>query len=185
MLNQVGVVILKLTFIKEITMKKNTMAIALAAALLSMTAAQASEFGGVFFGGKIGYNNTSGPATESTSNRIYPGVEAGWGWDMGKVLLGVDGFVDWHTKSATYRDYGADVKLGFPMNKFMPYAKLGVIGSWPGNRVHDGLGIEYKFARQWSVVGEYTGDSKTVDGQAYKNNNISIGVTYYDPPYFR
>src|SRR5450755_2351345 len=107
-------------------MKKSTMAIALAAALLSMTAAQAIEFGGAYLDGKIGYNKTSGPDTHS--NKIYPGFEAGWGWDMGKVMLGVDGFVDQHTKSATGKDYGGDVKLGFPMNKFMPYAKLGVTG---------------------------------------------------------
>ena len=159
-------------------MKKSTMAIALAAALLSMTAAQASEFGGSYLDGKIGYN-TNSPATTSTSNKIYPGVEAGWGWDMGKVVLGVDGFVDWHTKSITGRDYGADVKLGFPLDKFMPYAKLGATGSAPGTRVNGGLGIEYKFAPQWSVVGEYTSDSKTVNSQKYKNNNISVGVNYY------
>src|SRR5450830_682420 len=164
-------------------MKKSTMAIALAAALLSMTAAQAIEFGGAYLDGKIGYNKNS-PDTQSTSNKIYPGVEAGWGWDIGKVMLGVDGFVDWHTKSITGRDYGGDVKLGFPMNKFMPYAKLGVTGSAPGNRVHDGLGIEYKFAPQWSVAGEWTGDSKIVNSQKYKNNNISVGLTYYfDAPY--
>src|SRR5450759_2147618 len=180
MSNQVGAMALKLVSIqgKGVTMKKSTMAIALAAALLSMTAAQAIEFGGAYLDGKIGYN-TNSPATTSTSNKIYPGVEAGWGWDIGKVMLGVDGFVDWHTKSATGRDYGADVKLGFPMNNFMPYAKLGVTGSAPGTRVHDGLGIEYKFAPQWSVVGEYTSDSKTVNSQKYKNNNISVGVNYY------
>jgi Outer membrane protein beta-barrel domain len=170
--------VLKFIFIKDITMKKSTMAIALAAALLSMTAAQASEFGSGYLDGKIGYN-TNSPATTSTSNKIYPGVEAGWGWDMGKVVLGVDGFVDWHTKSITGKDYGADVKLGFPMDNFMPYAKLGATGSAPGTRVNGALGIEYKFAPQWSVAGEWFADSKTVNSQKYKNNNISVGVNYY------
>jgi hypothetical protein len=159
-------------------MKKSTMAIALAAALLSMTAAQASEFKHGYLDGKVGYN-TSSPATNYTSNEFYPGLEAGYGWDIDNVLLGVDGFVDWHPKSVTYRDYGADVKLGFPMDLFMPYAKLGVTGSWPGNRVNGALGIEYKFGRRWSVVGELFADSKTVNGQAYKNSNISVGVSYY------
>ncbi len=159
-------------------MKKCTMSIVLAAALLSMTAAQSSEFNGAYLGGKIGYNTTS-PGTNYISNKTYPGVEAGWGWDTGNVLLGVDGFVDWHTKSATGRDYGADVKLGFPMDKFMPYAKLGAAGSAPGTRVHGGLGIEYKFAPQWSVVGEWTADSKTVNAQERKNSNISAGVNYH------
>jgi outer membrane immunogenic protein len=170
--------VFNLVYIKEITMKKSTMAIALAAALLSMTGAQASEFYRGYLGAKVGYN-TNSPATNYTSDQFYPGLEVGYGWDIGNVLLGVDGFGDWHPKSVTSRDYGADVKLGFPMYIFMPYAKLGVTGSWPGNRVNGALGIEYKFARRWSVVGEWFADSKTVNGQAYKNSNISVGASYY------
>ncbi len=163
-------------------MKKSTMAIAVAAALLSITAAQASEFNGAYLSGKIGYN-TSSPATNHTVDQLYPGLEAGYGWDIGNVLLGVDGFADWHTNSITGDDYGVDVKLGFPMDKFMPYAKLGettggpgihMIG--PGTRLNGALGIEYKLDYLWSAVGELFTDSIKIHGLREKNTNISVGL---------
>jgi OmpA-OmpF porin, OOP family len=164
-------------------MKKSTISITLAAALLSVAAAQASDFKGGYLGGKIGHN-TNTPETNATSNKIYPGVEAGYGWDIDGVMIGVDAFWDDHTKSVTKSDYGADVKLGFPMDKLMPYVKLGMAGSDPGTRVHGGLGIEYKFAPQWSVAGEWTADSKSVNSVTNENSNISVGVNYYfDKPY--
>ena len=57
-------------------MKKSTMTIALAAALLSMTAAQASEFGGGYVGGKIGANRTNMTAVDRQSP-LATGVEGG------------------------------------------------------------------------------------------------------------
>lgn len=167
--------VLKLASIKEITLKKSTMAIAVAAALLSITAAQASEFNGAYLSGKIGYN-TSSPATNHTVNQLYPGLEAGYGWDIGNVLLGVDGFADWHTNSITGDDYGADVKLGFPRGEFMPYVKLGETGGWPGTRVNGALGIEYKLDYLWSAVGELFADSINNNGLTKKNTNISVGL---------
>lgn len=164
-------------------MKKSTMAIAVAAALLSMTAAQASEFNGAYLGGKIGYN-TSSPATNHSINQLYPGLEAGYGWDIGNVMLGVDGFADWHTNSITGDDYGVDVKLGFPRGKFMPYAKLGKTGGTPGTGISGdnvALGIEYKVAHQLSVVGELFADRININGQSQRNTNISVGVNYHFP----
>jgi outer membrane immunogenic protein len=158
-------------------MKISAMAIALAAALLSMTAAQAGEFEDFYLGGKVGYN-VSSPDTNYNSNTIDPGIEAGYGWDVGNILLGVNVFADWHTKSATRKDYGVDVKLGVPMDNFMPYLKLGAVAKWPGTRLHGGLGLEYKYAPQLSVVGEWTADSMTYNGQEYKNNNFSAGLNY-------
>src|SRR5674476_413120 len=77
--------VLKLVSIKEVIMKKCTIAIAVVAALLSITAVQASEFSGAYISGKIGYN-TSSPATNHTMDQLYPGLEAGYGWDIGSVL---------------------------------------------------------------------------------------------------
>lgn len=155
----------------------------MAIALTGITTAQASEFDGGYLGGKIGYNKNS-PATSTTSNKIYPGIEAGYGWDVGSVMLGIDGFYDGHSKSITNKDHGADVKLGLPIDKWMPYAKLGMAGSNPGTRGHGGLGIEYKFAPQWSVSGEWTTDRKTVNSVKIKNSNASIGISYYfNKPY--
>lgn len=164
-------------------MKKNTLSLVLASALLSMTAAQASEFNGGYVDGKVGYNNNS-PATTATSNAAFLGGEVGYGWDVNQFMLGVDGFGDSHKKSITGRDYGADVKLGYPMGKWMPYAKLGATGSNPGTRPNGALGVEYKFAPHWSVLGEVFADSKSVNGVSQKNTNAAIGLSYYfNTPY--
>jgi OmpA-OmpF porin, OOP family len=161
-------------------MKIITMSVALVLALLIVASSQASEseFDRGYLGGKVGYN-TNHPATNNTSNHAYLGAEAGYAWRMGGVLLGLDGYADDHVKSITGRDIGVDVKLGFPSDKFMPYVKLGVAGTNPGARVHSGVGMEYKFARHWSVVGEWSGDSKTVNSIDNTNSNISIGLNYY------
>ena len=163
------------------TIKKNTMAITVAAALLSITAAQASEFNGAYLGGKIGYN-TSSPSTNHTVNQLYPGLEAGYGWDIGNVLLGVDGFADWHTNSITGNDYGGDVKLGFPRGEFMPYAKLGETGGWPGVRNNFALGFEYKLDSLWGVSSELFADSINKNGITKRNVNISVGLMRSLPP---
>lgn len=160
-------------------MKKNTMSIALAAALLSMTAANASEFKGAYVGGNIGYNKNT-PTTTATSNKVYPGLQAGYNWDVSNnVVLGLEGFADGHSKSITGKDAGLDAKAGYVMGNLMPYARLGVAATQPGTRVHGGLGLEYKFAPQWSVLGEVTADRKSVNNVTNKNTNFAIGVNYY------
>lgn len=164
-------------------MKKSTTILILATMLLSATAAQASEFKGGYVGGKIGYN-TNSPDSTATSDEFYPGLEAGYGWDKNEFLLGVNAFLDHHTQSITGADFGADMKLGFPSGKYMPFIKLGLAGSDPGTRLHGGLGIEFKFSPQWSIAAEWTADSKSVNSVSNKNNNISVGLNYYfDKPY--
>lgn len=177
-------------------MKKSTISIALTSALLLMSAAHASEFKGGFVGIDIGKNNNS-PVVNNSSSATYVGGQIGYGWDMGKVLLGVDGWYDAHKKSNTGNDAGVDAKLGYPMGNWMPYAKLGMAATTPANRVHGGLGVEYKFAPHWSVAGEWTYDRTDVNvlGVAngttvqttptkFKNSNVSVGVNYYfDTPY--
>lgn len=182
-------------------MKKSTMTIALAAALLSMSAAQASEFSGGWIGGKIGSNRsdvTGVPAVNAKSATTY-GLEGGYNWDINNFLLGVDGFADWNGKAThtvpvvNYGStvYGLDAKLGLPSGNWLPYAKLGyahargtggIAGN--GNGAHLGLGVEYKFAPHWSVAGEYTTNSAKSNTNKLNNNNFTIGINYYfDTPY--
>lgn len=161
-------------------MKKSTISIALAAALLSMSAAQASEFKGAYLGANLGYNtNSVKPTSPTAKNGAYVGAEVGYGWDLGPVVLGVNGFADAHSKSGTGTDLGLDAKLGYPMGKFMPFAKAGRTGTAPGQRAFGGLGLEYKFAPQWSVQGEWTADRMTIGGKQYRNSNVAVGVNYY------
>lgn len=160
-------------------MKRCAMSIALVSALLSVTAAQASEFSGAYVGGKIGYNE-SAPTSNATSNKTYFGGEAGYSWDLaGEVMLGVNGFVDDHANSVTGRDYGADVKVGYLIGKWMPYLKFGVTGSNPATRPNGAVGVEYMFAPHWSVLGELFYDRYSVNNVGQTNTNAAVGVSYY------
>lgn len=184
-------------------MKKSTFTLALAAALLSISVAQAGEFSGGWIGAKAGNNRSdiAGAPVASAKNASTYGFEGGYNWDMGAVLLGVDGFADFNQKAdhatavpATVANYGSDVygldvKLGLPSGNWLPYAKLGygsarltgtgATGS--GSGAHLGLGVEYKFAPHWSVAGEYTTISDKFNNKTQKlnNNNLTIGVNYY------
>jgi OOP family OmpA-OmpF porin len=184
-------------------MRKRTLCTVSAAVLFGMTAAQAGEFVGAYAGGKIGANRTD-MTDVSKKSAAATGLEVGYNWDMDGMLLGVDGFVDFNAKkthsggaggiapaSVNYgsRVYGLDLKLGLPNGNWMPYAKLGyartdgrgdpyasAIGD---GGAHLGLGVEYKFAPQWSVVGEWTnGDGKSGTTEL-DNDNFTIGVNYY------
>jgi OOP family OmpA-OmpF porin len=182
-------------------MKKSTMAITLAVALMGMAAAQAGEFDGGYVGGKIGVNRTD-MTSVSRQSPIATGLEGGYNWNRGSILLGVDGFLDFngkktHTGTApapgtvNYGShvYGLDLKLGLPNGNWMPYAKLGyahvggrgdayasVVGD---SGAHLGLGVEYKFAPQWSVAGEWTNNSGKSGATKLDNNNFTLGVNYY------
>jgi OOP family OmpA-OmpF porin len=192
-------------------MKKSTMTIALAAALLSISVAQASEFSGLWIGAKAGSNRSdaagSGTALQpnfsKASGNTY-GIEGGYNWDKGNFLLGVDGFADFNQKkthgstpAGVVNNYGSDVygvdlKLGLPSGQWLPYAKLGYASSratgtgltGTGSGAHLGLGVEYKIAAHWSLAGEYTNTSSKNNGTKLNNNNFTIGVNYYfDSPY--
>lgn len=187
-------------------MKKSTMTIALATALLSMTAAQASEFGGGYVGGKIGANRTNMTAVDRQTP-LATGVEGGYNWDMNSVLLGVDGFMDFNGKkthtgvlpapaTVNYGShvYGLDFKLGLPNGNWLPYAKLGYArvegrgdayaAAVGGSGAHLGLGVEYKFAPHWSIAGEWTNNTGKSGATKLNNNNLTLGVNYYfDKPH--
>ena len=180
-------------------MNKSTMTIALAAALLSVSAVQASEFSGGLIGAKVGSNRSDVTGFDTKRATTY-GAEAGYNWDVNSLLLGVDGFFD-HNNAADHnpapyrygsREYGLDFKLGLPVGNWLPYAKLGyarinangAASAFGGNGAHTGLGVEYKFAPHWSLAGEYTTFSDKNAGLKLTNNNLTLGINYYfDTPY--
>jgi OOP family OmpA-OmpF porin len=186
---------------KENKVKKSTMVFALAVASLGMMAAQAGEFDGGYIGGKIGVNRTD-MTDVSRQSPAAAGLEAGYNWDMNGMLLGVDGFWDFNEKkthtgtalapaSVNYGSqvYGLDLKLGLPNGNWMPYAKLGyahtdgrgdAYASVIGNGgAHYGVGVEYKFAPNWSVAGEWTNNTGKNGAVKLNNNNFTIGLNYY------
>jgi OOP family OmpA-OmpF porin len=181
-------------------MKKSTMTIALTAALLSISVAQASEFDGMYIGGKAGVNKSAitGLTTASKQNATTFGIEEGYNWDVGSFLVGGDFFADFNQKTnrtaaAVYSGstaIGLDLKLGLPRGNFMPYVKLGWdrtngMGVAPAaqfkytNDLHTGLGVEYKLNKNWSLAGEWTKSASKVNGSELKNDNFTVGVNYY------
>ena len=177
-------------------MKKLTVYIALATVLLNMPAVQADEFDGGWVGAKLGSNRSSLTGLDTQSATTY-GLEAGYNWNMGGYLLGADGFADFNNK-ATHNPgavnygsdaYGLDAKLSLPNGKWLPFAKLGygrtngkgdaLASAVGGSSAHLGLGVEYKFAPNWSLAGEYgTGSGKNA-ATKLNNNNFTLGVNYY------
>ncbi len=187
-------------------MKKSTISIAVAAALLSMGAAQASEFDGMFIGGKIGANssNITGAVTANKKTSAVYGIEEGYNWDMGSFLVGGAFFLDLNQKAGhnmtglggpTTGEYGSasmglDVKLGLPTGEWMPYAKVGwdrttgtaVFGANSfkyTNHLHLGFGVEYKLNTNWSVAGEWTRTGSKATNATLTNDNFTVGLNYY------
>ncbi|MDO9012690.1 MAG: outer membrane beta-barrel protein [Gallionella sp.] len=183
-------------------MKKSTINFTLVVALLGMHVVQASEFDGVWVGAKLGYNVSDLTALDKKSATVF-GLEGGYNWSMDTFLLGVNGFADLNGK-ATHnpglvnygsRAYGLDGKLGFPLDSWLPYVKLGYArttgnggaSAISGSGAHLGLGVEYKFMPNLSVSGEYSLGSAKTGAVKLNNNNFTIGVNYYfdtsDIPY--
>lgn len=139
--------------------------------------AQDGNFGGAYLGVNLG-NNTASATSLSDKNSVYVGAKVGYDWSWSSILLGVQGFHDAHSDSYTKDDAGVDARLGLPMNRWLPYAKLGVVGTTPGERLHGGLGVEYSLADSWAINAEWTTDSKDANGSTLKNNNIAFGLSY-------
>lgn len=140
--------------------------------------AQASQFSGPYAGLNIG-QNTSSLTAQADTKKVYPGLKAGYNMDVGSFLLGGEVFADAHNDSYSKEDVGMDARVGLPMNKWMPYLKLGVAGTTPGTRLHGGLGLEYSLSDRWSINAEYTTDTANKAGSTYKNNNIALGINGY------
>ena len=182
-------------------MKKSTISVAVAVALLSMSAAQAGEFTGPWIGGKVGTNRT----TLTGVNKRYAtplGVEGGYNWALSSTLLGLYGYANHNTQlphfpgPVTYgsRDYGLGAKLGIPVNNWLLYGKLGyghtkgrgapVASAISSSAIHYGVGVEYKVAPHFSLTAEYTHGSGKNTTTKLTNNNFTFGLNYYfdSPP---
>lgn len=173
-------------------MNKSTFA--LAVALLGMSAAQAGEFDGVWLGANLGSNYSDLTGLDNQGATAF-GLEGGYNWDVDSFLLGVGVFAD-SNGSATHnpgpvdygsRAYGLDGKLGWPMGRWLPYAKLGYAHTTgnlgaagiKGDGAHVGVGVEYKFTPDLSVSGEYTRSAASTGVAKLSNNNLTLGINYY------
>ncbi|PRX99145.1 outer membrane protein [Paraburkholderia sp. BL25I1N1] len=141
----------------------------------------ASEFAGPYVGFKLGVNTSdaSGVHSKASHATVFPGFTAGYNFDVDRFVAGAEVFADLHHGSTTYKDGGIDAKFGMPFNQFMPYVRIGLTTDWPNIRPHWGLGVEYKFAKHVSAVGEWTTDTSNHDGTRRTNNSFTIGVQYH------
>lgn len=139
------------------------------------------DFSGPYIGFKAGANvsSASGAVDKATHTTMFPGFVAGWLFNVGPVVLGAEAFADLHHGSATFKDGGVDAKIGYPVGQVMPYARLGFTTDWPATGLHGGLGVEYKFARDWSVFGEWTHDSAHAYGSKWVNDSFTLGLNLH------
>jgi outer membrane immunogenic protein len=142
---------------------------------------QGSEFSGGYVGFKLGENRSSasGVTSSPTHNTTFPGLTAGYAFDAGPVVLGAEAFADFHHGSTTRKDGGIDAKVGIPVGKLMPYARLGFTGGWPDTRLHGGLGVEYKLSRQFGLAGEWTTDTSHLNGTKCRNDSFTVVLNYH------
>ena len=142
--------------------------------------AQASDFAGPYAGIKFGVDFSHATGVDSGDKTVpFPGLLGGYNWDVNNFVVGAEVFADFHNQAATKKDGGIDAKVGIPFNHVMPYARLGITTFWPNTRLHYGLGVEYKFAKNLSVAGEWTADTANTDGTKRSNNSLTIGMHYY------
>jgi outer membrane immunogenic protein len=140
-----------------------------------------SEFAGPYVGFKVGGNwsDASGAVNKGTHGTGFFGAMAGYGFDVGRFVLGAEAFADLHNGSTTKKDGGLDARIGMPFNKVMPYARVGFTSSWPNTRFHGGLGVEYAIYKNIHINGEWTADTSNSNGTKRTNNSFTVGMIYY------
>lgn len=177
--------------------------IVLIAGLLSMAAAHASDYKGGYLGGKFGVNisEASGainaPRAGTFAYAMQGGyLQGGYNWDLSAVTIGVGTYADFnsyekHTNGVAYgsRAYGLDAKLGYPVDDWLVYAKIGY-GYSVGTRdlravkqksANSAVGVEYNFLARWGAIVEYKTDAFSNKDSSIKitNKTLSFGLNYY------
>jgi outer membrane immunogenic protein len=75
--------------------------------------------------GRENWSDASGVVNTASHSTTFPGLTAGYGFDVKQFMIGAEVFADFHHGSTTYKDGGVDLKVGIPFNTVMPYARLG------------------------------------------------------------
>jgi opacity protein-like surface antigen len=164
-----------------------------------------TEFWGPYFGAKFGLidSSVSGtiniPGATTLSYGVQGGyLQAGYNWELSALIVGLGAYLDWnnnalHSNDISYSSsaYGLDIKLGVPVDYWLPYIKLGY-GYNTGNK-NDGLrvvsqnspniaiGVEYNIADRWSLIAEYKINkfSNQDNSVTVHNKLLTFGFNYY------
>jgi opacity protein-like surface antigen len=168
-----------------------------AVALFSAKAYAASpDFNSYYVGINGGFLQTAPSGFSSKSGGTY-NLSLGKNFNINNAVLGggvMLGYADngsFEGVSINSVYYGAFVKGGYDINNFMPFVKLGYLGSsfngsnGAGNSTENGLlygaGVEYMINTAWGVTAQYLGSSLSGGSNGYPNirvNNYTIGVDF-------
>lgn len=135
---------------------------------------------GINGGGGWGTSRWDSTGSFDVSGGLF-GVQAGYNWQMGQAVFGVEGDIDWtNIKGSTtaFCALGCETsnswlatirgRLGYAIDRFMPYVTGGAAfgnvrartpgfagGSDTGTGWTLGGGVEFAIAPNWTVKGEY------------------------------
>lgn len=135
---------------------------------------------GINGGGAWGRSTWDSADTFSVSGGLV-GATAGYNWQIGQAVLGVEGDVDWTNINGTTTTLCAQGcktsnswlstvrgRVGYAFDRFLPYLTGGVaigdikasVPGFAGASASNagwtlGAGVEFAFAQNWSVKGEY------------------------------
>jgi hypothetical protein len=164
-----------------------------------------SEFWGKYFGAKFGINNSSvsgtinAPSASTFSYGVQGGyLQGGYNWELRAIIVGVGAYFEWnnyavHSNDVGYssRAYGLDTKLGWAINDWLPYVKLGYgrstatsnadLNSVAQYRSNAAVGVEYNVASRWSLIAEYkrANFSNQDESIIIHNKLFAFGFNYY------
>lgn len=133
-----------------------------------VTPAANGDWGGAYVGGQLGYADVGSKGNAVTGDGVLGGVQAGYRWDLGKTVLGVEADVSAADASfdggAGKLDSLARVKLqaGYDMGRTLVYATGGAAyakadvggASLSDTGYFGGLGADYALNDRWTVGGE-------------------------------
>jgi len=148
---------------------------------------------GFYLGAMGGYaqENSSGIGTLSGG---FAGGTAGYNWQMGNLVLGIEADAAWADVGATFFPFEARIRdmgtvrgrLGYAFDSVLLYGTGGY--AWAENRLSVpglsdskflsgwtlGAGVEVMFAPKWSVKAEYL--YRSFEGQTYFSNIVPGGL---------
>ena len=184
-------------------MLKIVLRIALSAALLNAVAAQASIYKGGYLGAKFGINNSAATGTINapSESTVAYGLQGGYllggyNWDLSSVTIGAGIYADFnsneiHSNGVDYgsQAYGVDAKLGYPLDDWLLYGKIGYgrssgtvdLKTVKGKGSNVAIGFEYKIWARWDAIVEYKYDSfsNSDNSTRVRNSIFSFGLNYY------
>lgn len=185
-------------------------AVAVLVAAPVLATAQESEdvnaWSGWRAGIELGINHNAYDGFQS-SNAFEQTLEFGYDYRINyQLVVGGDVYGDWSSNTSHAvnsspgsnadfgsRGYGVDGLLGFPVNNFMPYVKLGygqvsLTGDWSGSDtgIRYGAGLIWRLDVHSGLLVQFTYQKVSIPGNPgnpgngdFKNTNLTVGYNWF------